>query len=65
MSSAPNLPLLIEPEALQACLTDPAVLIVDLCDRVRYAAGHVFGAVPLDYADLVRMEPPAMGLLPT
>lgn len=65
MSSALNLPLLIEPEALHACLADPAVLIVDLCDRVRYAVGHVPGAVPLDYADLVRMEPPAMGLLPT
>jgi rhodanese-related sulfurtransferase len=65
MSSASNLPLLIEPESLQACLTDPAVLIVDLCDPASYAAGHIPGAVPLDYADLVRVEPPAMGLLPT
>ncbi len=65
MSSALNLPLLIEPEVLHACLADPAVLIVDLCDAARYAAGHVPGAVPLGYADLVRMEPPAMGLLPT
>jgi thiosulfate/3-mercaptopyruvate sulfurtransferase len=65
MSSASHLPLLIEPESLQACLTDPAVLIVDLCDPASYAAGHIPGAVPLDYADLVRVEPPAMGLLPT
>ncbi len=64
MSSAPNLPLLIEPASLQACLADPAVLIVDLCDPARYAAGHIPSAVPLDYADLVRTEPPAMGLLP-
>lgn len=65
MSSAPNLPLLIEPASLQACLADPAVLLVDLCDPARYAAGHIPGAVSLDYADLVRAEPPAMGLLPT
>ena len=65
MSSALNLPLLIEPAALHARLADPALLIVDLCDPARYAAGHIPGAVALDYADLVRAAPPAMGLLPT
>ena len=65
MSTAPILPLLIEPEQLQPYLADPAVLIVDLCDPTRYATGHIPGAVHLDYADLVRAEPPAMGLLPT
>ncbi len=64
MSTAPNLPLLIEPEQLQPHLADPAVLIVDLCDPASYAAGHIPGAVHLDYSDLVRVEPPAMGLLP-
>lgn len=65
MSSALNLPLLIEPAALHARLADPALLIVDLGDPVRYAAGHIPGALPLDYADLVRAAPPAMGLPPT
>lgn len=65
MSSASNLPPLIEPEQLQPYLADPAVLIVDLCDPAHYAIGHIPGAVHLDYADLVRVEPPAMGLLPT
>jgi thiosulfate/3-mercaptopyruvate sulfurtransferase len=65
MSTAPDLPLLIEPERLQPYLTDPAVLIVDLCDPANCAVGHVPGAVHLDYSDLVRAEPPAMGLLPT
>jgi thiosulfate/3-mercaptopyruvate sulfurtransferase len=65
MPNAPSLPLLIEPEQLEPYLADPAVLIVDLCDPARYAAGHIPGAVYLDYADLVRVEPPAMGLLPT
>ena len=37
MSSAPHLPLLIEPEQLQPYLADPAVLIVDLCDPTSYA----------------------------
>lgn len=64
MSPAPNPPLLIEPEQLQPYLVDPAVLVVDLGDPAGYAAGHVPGAVHLDYADLVRVEPPAMGLLP-
>lgn len=64
MSSALNLPLLIEPDQLQPYLADPAVLIVDLCDPANYAAGHIPGAVHLDYSDLVRVEPPAMGLLP-
>lgn len=64
MSPAPNPPLLIEPEQLQPYLADPAVLVVDLGDPAGYAAGHVPGAVHLDYADLVRVEPPAMGLLP-
>ena len=64
MSSVPPLPLLIEPEQLQPYLSDPAVLIVDLGDPASYAAGHIPGAVHLDYSDLVRVEPPAMGLLP-
>ncbi len=65
MSAALALPLLIEPEQLEPYLAEPAVLIVDLCDPTHYTAGHVPGAVHLDYADLVRAEPPAMGLLPT
>jgi thiosulfate/3-mercaptopyruvate sulfurtransferase len=65
MSSLSHWPLLIEPEALRASLADPAMLIVDLCDPARNAAGHIPGAVHLDYADLVRVAPPAMGLLPT
>ncbi|MCC6135312.1 MAG: sulfurtransferase [Candidatus Contendobacter sp.] len=65
MTSALNLPLLIEPDQLQPHLADPGVLVVDLCDQASYAAGHIPGAVHLDYTDLVRVEPPAMGLLPT
>jgi len=65
MANVLNLPVLIEPDQLQPHLADHGLLIVDLCDSASYAAGHIPGAVHLDYADLVRVEPPAMGLLPT
>ncbi|MCB1769420.1 MAG: sulfurtransferase [Candidatus Competibacteraceae bacterium] len=65
MSSTSRLPMLIEPESLQAHLADSAVLIVDLCDPASYAAGHIPGAVHLAYSELIRVKPPAMGLLPT
>lgn len=65
MSIAPPLPLLIEPEQLQAHLDDPHVLIVDLSDPISYAAGHIPGAVSLGYAELIRPIPPAMGLMAT
>ncbi|MBK8182677.1 MAG: sulfurtransferase [Candidatus Competibacteraceae bacterium] len=64
MSSAPKLPLLIEPEQLELCLSDPALLIIDLCDLASYTTRHIPGAVHLDYAELVRAEPPATGFLP-
>jgi len=65
MPTAPPLPLLIEPEQLQACLDDPQILVVDLSDPLSYVAGHIPGAVSLGYAELIRPVPPAMGLLPT
>ncbi len=64
MSFAPHLAPLIEPEQLQPYLADPAILIVDLSDPARYAAGHIPSAVQLDYSNLIRVAPPAMGLLP-
>jgi len=64
MSLVPNLPLLIEPEQLQPYLASPAISIIDLCDPFGHAAGHIPGAIHLDYAGLVRVNPPAMGLLP-
>lgn len=58
------LPLLVEPEQIQPHLADPALLIVDLSDADHYVSGHIPGALHLDYAELVRGEPPALGLLP-
>lgn len=59
-----RLPLLLEPEQLEQHLDEPGLLIVDLRNPERYASGHVPGAVPLSYADIVQTRPPAMGLLP-
>lgn len=65
MSFALHSTPLIEPEQLQPHLADPAMLIADLSDPTRYAAGHIPGAISLNYSDLVQTVPPAMGLLPT
>jgi thiosulfate/3-mercaptopyruvate sulfurtransferase len=57
-------PLLIEPEQLESLLNDTKLLIVDLRNTDRYREGHLPGAVHLNYADIIRVSPPAMGLLP-
>lgn len=58
------LPLLVEPEALEATLGDPALLIVDLCQAPSYERQHVPGAVNLAYSDLLKPSLPAAALLP-
>jgi thiosulfate/3-mercaptopyruvate sulfurtransferase len=62
--STPALPLLLEPDELQTRLGAPGLLVIGLCKPTTYAQAHVPGAVNLDYAQLVRANPPAMGLLP-
>ncbi len=61
---APAEDVVVTGEALQAMLGDPVVRIIDLSDRDRHAKGHVPGALHLEYARLLRQDPPAMGLLP-
>ncbi len=65
MSEAPLLPLLIEPDELQAHLDDPRLLIVDMNRAETYAEVHLPHAVHLEYNSLVRKEPPAAGMLPS
>ena len=59
----PKLPLLVEPDALEATLGDEGVLVVDVSDPVAHAQQHVPGAVSLPFAQLLRPQPPAMGLI--
>jgi len=58
------MPLLVQPETLEARLGDPGLRIVDLSQFDVYRQGHLPGAVHLDYALLVAGQPPAPGLLP-
>lgn len=60
----PPLPLLLEPTQLQAHLTQPNLLIVDLCSADNYAAGHVPGAHYVSPKSLVCGTPPAPGRIP-
>ena len=59
----PKLPLLIEPDALEAALGGDNLLVVDVSGADVHAQGHVPGAVNLDYAALIGPRPPAMGLI--
>lgn len=59
------LPIIIEPEQLKPLLGDARLLLVDLSEPPMYAARHVPGAVNLPYQQIIRAEPPAMGLMPT
>jgi len=63
-ASRVELPIVLEPGVLEGRFGDPRLLVVDLCRPEVYAAGHVPGAVHLDYADIVAAQPPVGGLLP-
>ena len=58
------MPLIIEPNELEKLLDKPDVVIVDLCKAKQYAQAHIPGAHFINYADIVHIEKPIMGLLP-
>lgn len=58
------MPLIIEPNELDQLLDKADVVIVDLCKAKQYAQAHIPGAHFINYADIVRIEKPVMGLLP-
>ncbi len=59
-----KLPLLIEPEQLNAALPQNDILLIDLSQAATYVQYHLPDAVFLDYSWIVRIEHPRMGLLP-
>lgn len=59
-----SLPLIIEPQTLEAQLQDRRLLIVDLGKEADYLQAHVPGAVFLPYQALLAGTPPAPGKLP-
>lgn len=58
------LPLILEPEQLEAELDNPDLLIVDLSRQSQYQQVHIPGAIWLDYGSITAMHKPVMGLLP-
>lgn len=57
------LPLIVEPDALEAALGAEGLLVVDLSDAAIYAQGHIPGAVNLAYGSLIGPRPPATGTI--
>ena len=57
------LPLLLEPEQLEAHLGDASILIIDICGSESYTQIHIPGAVSLSYSDIVTSQSPVNGLL--
>ncbi len=64
-TSTDSLPLLIEPEQLESQLEQESVLIIDLSKADNYNKYHIPGAVFLNYSDIVRIDKPTMGLIPS
>lgn len=59
-----KLPPLVEPAELEPLLSDPTVLVVDLCQPHTWQRLHIPGAVHINPMELVLGIPPASGKLP-
>lgn len=60
-----SLPLIMEPDQLEAVLGDPELLIVDICHPQHWQHQHVPGAVHVNPGELVCGIPPAAGKMPS
>ncbi len=54
----------IEPDQLESLRTNENIIIVDLCKVKQYTQAHIPGAYFINYADIVKVDKPVMGLLP-
>lgn len=61
---SPDLPIIIEPEALYALLGNEQLLLVDLGKPETHAEAHLPGAMAMEYSALLRGDRPAPGHLP-
>lgn len=59
-----DLPLILEPDALEAQLDRENLRVIDLSKAETHVEAHVPGAIHLEYARIVRSDKPIMGLLP-
>ncbi len=54
----------IEPDELKKLHNNENIIIIDLCKAKQYAQAHIPDAHFVNYADIVKIEKPVMGLLP-
>ncbi|NOQ89620.1 MAG: sulfurtransferase [Gammaproteobacteria bacterium] len=54
----------IETDELEALRSNENIIIVDLCKAKQYAQAHIPGAHFINYADIIKIDKPVMGLLP-
>ncbi|VAW51466.1 Thiosulfate sulfurtransferase, rhodanese [hydrothermal vent metagenome] len=54
----------IEPDDLEKLRSNENIIIVDLCKAKQYAQAHIPEAHFVNYADIVKIDKPVMGLLP-
>lgn len=59
-----DIPIIIEPAALNALLDNDQLVVVDLGNPETYAQAHVPGAARMEYSALLRGDRPAPGHLP-
>jgi len=64
MNNTPALPLVIEPEELNAILNNENLVIADLSPHKQYLQAHIPNAIFIDYGHIVGMNQPYTGLLP-
>lgn len=64
MTKVPPLPLLIEAAEFSSHTNNDNILLIDLCSRESYLAGHIPGAIHIEPKRLVSGEKPASGKLP-
>lgn len=64
MTDTLDLPLVIEPEALESLRGHPDLLILDLSNPDNYRHAHVPGAIFVPFQHTLRGVPPAVGALP-
>ena len=57
-------PLLLEPSDLQEMLSESSLVLLDVRAEDQYLAGHLPGAIRLEYASILKQSPPVGGLLP-
>lgn len=57
--------LILDTNEVEALRQKTNVTIIDLCSATQYATAHIPEAHYLPYADIVRIDKPVMGLLPT